>query len=114
VERDVDVAVLGASGVTGRRVVAYLASRAHETKSRWVAAGRDPDKVRRVLAEEGVNEAEVLAADLARPESIKALAERARVVLNLVGPYAPTGREVVAACVEAGAHYADISGEMRH
>ena len=107
------MAVLGATGVTGRRVAAYLASRARETNSRWVAAGRDPDKVRRVLAEEGVHEAEVLAADLARPESLRALAERARVVLNLVGPYAPAGRVVVAACVEAGAHYVDISGEMQ-
>jgi short subunit dehydrogenase-like uncharacterized protein len=34
-------------------------------------------------------------------------------VLNLVGPYAPTGREVVAACIDAGAHYADLSGEMQ-
>ncbi len=112
-ERDVDVAVLGATGVTGRRVAAYLASRAHKTGSRWVAAGRDPDKVRRVLADEGVHEAEVLAVDIARPESLKALAERARVVLNLVGPYAPAGREAVAACVEAGTHYVDISGEMQ-
>ena len=112
-ERDVDVVVLGATGVTGRRVVAYLASRARETGSRWLAAGRDPDKVRRVLAEEGVHEAEVLAADIARPESLRPLAERARVVLNLVGPYAPAGREVVAACVAAGAHYVDLSGEMQ-
>jgi len=107
------VAVLGATGVTGRRVAAYLASRAHETNSRWLAAGRDPDKVRRVLADEGVHEAEVVAVDIARPESLKALAERTRVVLNLVGPYAPAGRDVVAACVDAGAHYADISGEMQ-
>jgi short subunit dehydrogenase-like uncharacterized protein len=113
VARDVDVVVLGATGVTGRRVGAYLASRARETNSRWVAAGRDPDKVRRVLAQEGVDEVEVLAADIARPDSLKALAERARVVLNLVGPYEAMGREVVAACVEAGAHYADISGEMQ-
>ncbi len=107
------MAVLGATGVTGRRVVAYLASRAQETDSRWLAAGRDPDKVRRVLAEEGVHEADVLAADIADPESLGALAERSRVVLNLVGPYAPVGREVVAACVAAGAHYVDISGEMQ-
>lgn len=112
-ERNVDVAVLGATGVTGRRVAAYLASRARETNLRWVAAGRDPDKVRRVLAEEGVHEAEVIASDIGRPESLQALAERSRVVLNLVGPYAPVGREVVAACVEAGAHYVNISGEMQ-
>jgi short subunit dehydrogenase-like uncharacterized protein len=112
-DRDVDVALLGATGVTGRRVVAYLASRARETNSRWVAAGRDPHKVRRVIAEEGVHEAEVLATDIARPQSLKVLAERARVVLNLVGPYAPVGRDVVGACVAAGAHYVDISGEMQ-
>lgn len=112
-DRDVDVAVLGATGVTGRRVVAYLDSRAHETNSRWVAAGRDPDKVRRVLADEGVREAEVVTVDIGRPQSVKALAERARVVLNLVGPYAPGGGEVVAACVDAGAHYADLCGEMQ-
>jgi short subunit dehydrogenase-like uncharacterized protein len=113
VARDVDVAVLGATGVTGRRVLAYLASRARETNTRWVVAGRDPDKVRRVLAEEGVREAEVLTADVARPQSLEALADRARVVLNLVGPYAPVGREVVGACIAAGAHYVDISGEMQ-
>ena len=66
-----------------------------------------------MLAEEGVHEAEVMSADIARPESLRELAERARVVLNLVGPYAPTGREVIAACVESGAHYADLSGEMQ-
>jgi len=113
VERDVDVAVLGATGVTGRRVAAYLASRARDTNSRWAAAGRDPEKVRRVLSEAGAHEAEVMTVDITRPQSLREMAERARVVLNLVGPYAPVGREVVAACVDAGAHYADISGEMQ-
>jgi short subunit dehydrogenase-like uncharacterized protein len=107
------VAVLGATGVTGRRVAAYLASRTRETGSRWLAAGRDPEKVRRVLAEAGVHEAEVVAVDIADRQSLEALADRARVVLNLVGPYARAGREVVAACVAAGAHYADVSGEMQ-
>jgi short subunit dehydrogenase-like uncharacterized protein len=111
--RDFDVAVLGATGVTGRRVAAYLASRAADTGTTWVAAGRDPEKVRGVLAAEGVDGPEVLAADIADPESLAQLAQRARVVLNLVGPYAPTGREVVAACVASGAHYVDLSGEMQ-
>jgi short subunit dehydrogenase-like uncharacterized protein len=71
------------------------------------------DVVRRVLAEEGVHEAEVVAADIARPQSLRALAERARVALNVVGPYAPVGRAVVATCVAAGAHYVDISGPRR-
>jgi short subunit dehydrogenase-like uncharacterized protein len=113
VERDVGVAVLGATGVTGRRVAAYLASRAHGAELRWVAAGRDPAKLRRILAEEGVHDAEVVAVDITHPHSLQVLAQRTKVLLNLVGPYAPMGREVVAACVRAGAHYADLSGEMQ-
>ena len=38
---------------------------------------------------------------------------RARVVLNLVGPYAPHGRPVVQACLEGGAHCADLCDEMQ-
>src|SRR5205823_11079734 len=39
------------------------------------------------------------------------MAARARVVLNLVGPYTRYGRPVIEACVANGAHYADLTGE---
>src|SRR5262249_55378845 len=34
------------------------------------------------------------------------------VVVNAAGPYAATAGAVVSACVEAGAHYLDLSGEV--
>jgi short subunit dehydrogenase-like uncharacterized protein len=111
-ERDIDVVVFGATGVTGRRVAAYLAERAPATGARWAAAGRDPAKVRRVLAEDGVPAPEVLVADAGDPASLAAMAARARVVLNLVGPYTPSVRPVIEACVEAGTHYVDLTGEI--
>ena len=40
------------------------------------------------------------------------MASRAKVVLNLVGPYTLYGRPVIEACVAAGAHYADLTGEI--
>ena len=40
------------------------------------------------------------------------MAARARVVLNLVGPYTLYGRPVIDACIAAGAHYVDLTGEM--
>ena len=40
------------------------------------------------------------------------MAARARVVLNLVGPYTKYGRPVIEACVAAGCHYADLTGEV--
>ena len=103
-DRDLDVVVFGATGVTGRRVAAYLAERAPETGARWAAAARDPKKAERVLGEEGVSAPETLRADLADPDSLAAMASRTKVVLNMVGPYTTHGRPVIEACVDGGAH----------
>jgi short subunit dehydrogenase-like uncharacterized protein len=43
---------------------------------------------------------------------LRGLAERARVVLDLVGPYTRYGRPVIEACVAGGAHYVDLTGEL--
>ncbi len=106
--RDLDVVVFGASGVTGRQVAAYLGS----TDARWGAAGRDATKLERTLAEVGAEPAETITADVADPDSLLAMASRAAVVLNLVGPYTTRGRPVIQACISAGAHYADLTGEI--
>jgi short subunit dehydrogenase-like uncharacterized protein len=111
-ERDLDVIVFGATGVTGRNVAAYLAERAREQPIAWAAAGRDASKVQRVLAGVGVTAPEVIAADVGDPRSLELMARRARVVLDLVGPYTLYGRPVIEACVHAGTHYADLTGEI--
>jgi short subunit dehydrogenase-like uncharacterized protein len=107
-ERDLDVVVFGATGVTGRRVAAYLA----EQDGRWAAAARDAGKLERILAEEGVAAPETIVADVGDPASLAAMASRTRVVLNLVGPYTLYGRPVIEACVSNGAHYVDLTGEI--
>ena len=111
-DRDLDIVVFGATGVTGRRVASYLAGRAAETDVRWAAAARDGDKVTRLLAGAGVSAPETIIADISDPGSLAAMAARARVVLNLVGPYTLYGRPVIEACVASGAHYADLTGEI--
>jgi short subunit dehydrogenase-like uncharacterized protein len=111
-ERDLDVVVFGATGITGRNVVAYLAERAAETGARWAAAVRDPAKLERMLTDGGVSVPETIVADLRDPASLAAMAARTSVVLNLAGPYTTYGQPVVEACVAEGSHYADITGEM--
>jgi short subunit dehydrogenase-like uncharacterized protein len=110
-EKDLSVVVFGATGVTGRQVAAYLARRAEESGARWAAAGRDPAKVGRVLAEIGVTAPETIAADVADPASLRAMAARTSVVLDLVGPYTLYGEPVIEACIAEGSHYADLTGE---
>jgi short subunit dehydrogenase-like uncharacterized protein len=112
-ERDLDVVVLGATGVTGRRVAAYLAERATGHGVRWAAAARDAGKLERLLDEIGVRAPETITADVADADSLAALAARSRVVLDLVGPYTLYGRPVIEACVGNGAHYVDLTGEIQ-
>jgi short subunit dehydrogenase-like uncharacterized protein len=110
--RDLDVVVFGATGITGRRVAAYLADRAKERDLRWAVAGRDAERLARTLGEAGVSAPETLVGDSGNPSSLATIASRARVVLNLVGPYTLHGRPVIEACVAGGAHYADLTGEL--
>ena len=111
-ERELDVIVFGATGITGRRVAAYLAERSPETGASWAAAARDAAKVERVLDEDGVTAPETIVADVDDPESLLAMASRGKVVLDLVGPYTRFGRPVIEACVEGGAQYVDLTGEI--
>jgi short subunit dehydrogenase-like uncharacterized protein len=110
--KDLSLVVFGASGVTGRRVAAYLAERAGELEARWAVAGRDTGKLERVLGEIGIAAPETIVADVADPASLAAMASRAQVVLDLVGPYTLYGEPVIEACVAGGAHYVDLTGEM--
>jgi short subunit dehydrogenase-like uncharacterized protein len=111
-DRDIDVVVFGATGVTGRRVAAYLAERAAESEVSWAAAGRDRARVADTLAGVGVSAPETILADVSDPSSLESMASRARVVLDLVGPYTLHGRPVIDACISSGAHYVDLTGEM--
>jgi short subunit dehydrogenase-like uncharacterized protein len=111
-ERDLDVVVFGATGVTGREVARYLAERTDTNGTRWAAAARDVAKLERVLGGIGVSAPEAIAADVDDANSLAAMAARARVVLNLVGPYTRYGQPVIEACVAGGAHYVDLTGEI--
>ena len=110
--RELDIVVFGASGVTGRQVAAYLAERAQETPLRWAVAGRDEHRLTQVLEQTGVSAPQTLTADVGDPASLAAMAAASAVVLDLVGPYTRYGRPVIEACVAAGTHYADLTGEL--
>ena len=110
--RDLSVVVLGATGITGRGVAAHLAARAGDNGFSWAVAGRDPEKVTRVLGELDVTAPEVLTADVGDSASLDAVASRAKVVINAVGPYTLYGEPVIEACIAGGAHYLDLTGEI--
>ncbi|GAA2026491.1 saccharopine dehydrogenase NADP-binding domain-containing protein [Pseudokineococcus marinus] len=110
--RDLDVVVLGATGLTGRLVARHLHERSRATGARWAVAGRSPDRLAAVLDELGAPDVPSLVVDLRDEPALERVARRTRVVLDLAGPYSRTADAVVAACVRGGASYVDLSGEV--
>src|SRR6187549_984966 len=108
---DKPVVVYGASGYTGRLICEYL----REYNVPFAAAGRDGGKLKASM--EG-NVAGIETADYEVVEvshdvaSLTDLFSGASVVLNTVGPFSKWGPEVVEACLAAGAHYTDTTGEQ--
>ncbi len=113
--RSYDIVVFGATGFTGRLTAEYLARHA-PADCRWALAGRSQEKlenVRKGLADldPSLGELPLLTADVTDADSLRAVAESARVVITTVGPYLEYGEPLVAACAAAGTDYVDLTGE---
>jgi short subunit dehydrogenase-like uncharacterized protein len=104
------VVVYGASGYTGRLVCEYL----REFNVPFIAAGRDKARIAEAL--ETVPGIGTVDHDIVEVEHavgpLSELFDGASVVCNMVGPFATYGHEVVEACLAAGCHYLDTTGEQ--
>lgn len=106
--RDFHLVVFGATGYTGRLVAEAIQRRA-ASDVRWALAGRDPQRLAAVADDLGG--VPTIVADARDAGTLLAMARRTRALVTTVGPYARHGTPVVAACVDAGTHYADLTGE---
>ena len=107
---DKPVVVYGASGYTGRLICEYL----REFHVPFIAAGRDKAKIAEALDRvPGIDTVphEIIEVDH-QAGPLTELFDGAKVVCNTVGPFAQYGGEVVEACIAAGAHYLDTTGEQ--
>jgi hypothetical protein len=104
------VVVYGASGYTGRLVCEYL----RELNIPFVAAGRSKTRLADALTT--VPGLDTIDHEVVEVEhSVQALTELfrgARVVCNMVGPFMEFGPATVEACLNAGVHYLDTTGEQ--
>lgn len=116
--REFDVIVYGATGFTGRLVAEYLAERYADGSVRWAMGGRSLSKLQEVRDLIGAPaDTPLVTANADDPASIRAMCERATVILTTVGPYQLYGNDLVAACAATGTAYVDLCGEpawMRH
>ncbi|SPO29086.1 uncharacterized protein UTRI_06035 [Ustilago trichophora] len=106
-----DLVIFGATGFTGKLVCKYLLD--HPEAPSWAIAGRSEARLHETQTELSLPSSVAhIVADTSDRSSLVRMAASARVVLNLVGPYRPFNAiDVVSACMQAGSHYVDLSGE---
>jgi short subunit dehydrogenase-like uncharacterized protein len=105
------VVVYGASGYTGRLVCEYL----REHNIGFIAAGRNKDRLANAMEHNvpGIETADYEIAEVDHStESLTKLLTGSKVLINTVGPFAQFGHEAVQACLQAGCHYTDTTGEQ--
>lgn len=100
------VVVYGATGHTGRFIVAELRRRGVAT----IVSGRDAARLEALAAEHG--DVEVRPAAVDDPAALDRALAGAAAVINCAGPFALTGGPVVEAALRAGIPYVDVAAEI--
>jgi short subunit dehydrogenase-like uncharacterized protein len=101
------IAVYGATGYTGRLVVAELVKAGAD----FMVSGRSTEKLKALRAEFEL-EAPAKPARVDDPASLRELLADCSVVIDCAGPFVRFGEPVLAAAVETGTHYLDTTGEQ--
>lgn len=117
-ERTYDIVLWGATGFTGRLVAEYLADEYDPSHLRWAIAGRNREKLNKLKSflvdvDPVWEDISILIGDAHDRSSLEDIAEQTKVVCSTVGPYAEHGTELVAACVNNGTDYCDLTGEIQ-
>lgn len=97
--------IYGANGYTGR----LMAREAVRRGLKPILAGRDEVRIRALADESGL---EWKAFDLRDDAVLRSSVAGLKLVLHCAGPFSETSAPMVAACVDEGVHYLDITGEI--
>lgn len=104
-----DIILYGATGFTGKQVVAYFSKHA-PIAVRWAIAGRNQQKLEAVQADLDLA-VDIIVADAQDTATIDDMVQQTAVILTTAGPYALYGTNLLANCAKHGVHYVDITGE---
>ncbi len=97
--------IYGANGYMGRLIAEEAIRRGH----RPVLAGRSPHRLAPMAKKLGLDHVIV---DLNDPAALSRTVRGFRLVFHAAGPFLKTSAPMLRACLEAGAHYLDLSAEL--
>ncbi|MCB9454253.1 MAG: saccharopine dehydrogenase NADP-binding domain-containing protein, partial [Anaerolineaceae bacterium] len=95
----------GATGYSGRLLAEEAIRRGHQP----LLAGRSEEKLQPLAESLGL---EYRAVPLDDAEALTRAVSRVALVLHAAGPFMQTSPPMLAACLSAGTHYLDITGEI--
>lgn len=102
------IAVYGATGYTGKLVVAELVRRGLDV----VVSGRSRDSLQRVADANGLSRETVRPAAVDDPAALRKALDGCSAVIACAGPFLEVGEPVVRAAIATGTHYVDTTGEQ--
>lgn len=97
--------IYGANGYTGRLVAELAAQRGQNP----ILAGRSATKVQPIARRLGL---ESIAVDLRNERDLVEAVREVDLVFHAAGPFIHTSEPMIRACLIAGSHYVDITGEI--
>jgi short subunit dehydrogenase-like uncharacterized protein len=97
----------GAYGFTGGLILEEAIRRRHKP----ALAGRDGRRIEDLAKRHGL-QSHVLSLD--DPAALRAAVRGVELVVNAAGPISETGPKLIAACLDMGTAYVDVSGEFHH
>jgi short subunit dehydrogenase-like uncharacterized protein len=109
-DREYDLIVYGATGFTGTLACNYLAKQYADKSVKWCIAGRSRGKLEALAAANGNPGIYVAEAD--NEAALNLMCAKTRAVAACAGPFSRYGKKLVAACVNQGTDYCDITGEI--
>lgn len=114
--RTFDIIIYGATGFTGTLTAEYFAANVADGSVKWAIAGRNMQKLqavkdRLVKINPSAASVGIVSANSDDPSELNQMCASTKILVTTVGPYALYGEPLVAACVESGTHYLDITGE---
>jgi short subunit dehydrogenase-like uncharacterized protein len=109
--KEFQLIIFGATGLTGSQTVLYVNKFARENGISWAIAGRNKQKLQQLVDELQLDVDGVVVADALDEKSVQAMVKRTTALINLAGPYAIYGANVIGQCAKQGVAYADLSGE---
>ncbi|HSK57963.1 MAG TPA: saccharopine dehydrogenase NADP-binding domain-containing protein [Actinomycetospora sp.] len=112
--REHELVLFGATSFVGELTAAYLARHA-PAGTRIALGGRSRERLEKVrdrLPAPG-GDWPLVVADTGDDDALARMAASTTALVTTVGPYAKYGLPVVAACAQAGTHYADLTGEVQ-